>query len=79
MNETKNKSIFQRIISLLERIELKFFVFFLMLLLLTWPFMSVAGDRSFFFYFIYFFSIWLALMVYLILSRAGEDNENKDD
>jgi len=79
MNEIKYKNILRRIGNLFGRIEFKFFIFFISLLLLSWPFMSTSNSRSFLFYFVYYFSIWLALIIYLILSRAGEDSENKND
>jgi|WetSurMetagenome_2_1015567.scaffolds.fasta_scaffold389019_2 hypothetical protein len=79
MDEIKNKNIFEKITLLFEQTELKLFVFLLYFLLLSWPYMSNAGSKSFLFYFIYYFSVWLALIIYLILSRAGEDRKNTDD
>ncbi len=66
-------------ISVFARIEFKFFVLFAFLFLLGWPFLAGAGDRSFLFYFVYYFSVWLALELFLILESVEKNEKNKND
>jgi hypothetical protein len=82
MNGIKNKNILKKTGLLFGRYEFRLFLFFLSLLMISWPFMTTAEDKSLYFPFFYFFSVWfvlVALSMVLNIGRKGEDNSKKDD
>ncbi len=77
MEEIKKENIFKRIVISLGRHEFRVFVFFLFILILSWPFAIDKAGQSLYFPFAYFFSAWLLLVVFLLASHLRE-NKNKD-
>jgi hypothetical protein len=75
MEEIKKENIFKRITVSLGRNEVKTFVFFLSILILSWPFISDSVGRSLFFPLIYFFSVWAALILFLFISHLKGDKK----
>jgi uncharacterized integral membrane protein len=81
MEETKNKNIFKRFASLLNRHEFHFFVLVVFLLILSWPYLAYLNNKSIFFSFVYYFGAWAVLVILLLVSNAiagDSDNENDD-
>jgi len=73
MEKIVKEGVSRRVKIFLGMEELKVFVFFLNILILSWPFVTYAGNRTVHFPFVYFFSVWLALIFFLLISHLGND------
>lgn len=75
MKKSGKENIFKRLKFFLSNKETRVFVFFLSILILSWPFMAFTPDRSAYFHFIYFFSAWTVLIFFLFVSHLGRGKD----
>lgn len=74
-----------RLVGLFRQPEFQIFLFCLMLLLLNWPFLGVAGGSGLKGMFFYLYRVWSALILLLFLVQksnrgkvADEDRDGRD-
>lgn len=74
----------RKLAELLRQKEFHFFLFFLLLMLFNWPFLSVAAGSGLKGFFWYLYALWLALILLLFLMqralrRSTEERRGGDD
>lgn len=69
--------ILEKISSLFLRAEFKFFVFFVFILVFSWPYMSFLHNSSLSSPIVYFLISWAVLIFLMFVSSIA--NENGDD
>lgn len=77
-----NKTAFSKKIALLfKRSEFKFFIFFLGLFILSWPFIILLDSKPASYPFLFYFIVWAALILLLLAASlaGGDDVDDKED